>query len=261
MRRVRLLAPFEAIQGNLSGRQDLRYAEHDNKAYESPAGKKNYARNYTPRYIGSYITKSGKSVFRVKTKSAVHMTPKATKAMALLGGAGAVYGALIKVKTTATYLGVLAQYNALVAIGEKRSFQQYCMDIIRQAIVAHAQNVTFAGPATLVTFKNPWYNGTMSTDVTISNAVLQKFWLQLCENAISFNVSGMKGLAKSGDSFDDVAAANYNNLGIVITTISSVQYPTINGLFIYNDAGDAVTGGSTIEVTEDYELDATTPEA
>ena len=261
MRKVRLIAPFLAIQGNLSGAQDLRYAENDNKAFESPAGKKNFARNYDPRYIGSLNTKTGKYTYRVKTKSAVHMTPKATKAMALLGGAGAVYGALIKVKTTATYLGVLAQYNAIVALGDKRTFQKYCMDHIRQAILAGAQNVTFAGPATLVTFKNPWKDGTMSADVTISNAVLQKFWLELCPTAISFEVDGIKGLAISGDDFDIIIASNYNNLGLTGQSIGGNEYVMLNGFYMIGANQAYIETGATVIENGKYTLTATAPEA
>lgn len=261
MRRVRLLAPFEAIQGNLSGRQDLRYAEHNNKAYESPAGKKNFARNYTPRYIGSYISKSGKSVFRVKTKSAVHMTPKATMAMALLGGAGAVYGALIKVKTTATYLGVLAQYNALVAIGEKRSFQQYCMDIIRQAIVAHAENVTFAGPATLVTFKNPWYDTRMGTDVQISQAVLVKFWPELHEDGITFKVDGIGAVAEGGSNFEDLITGNNNILSLESQEVGSTEYVKKGNYWLKNPSGEHVKVEDGIIANGKYTLTDVAPSA
>ena len=261
MRKVRLIAPFLAIQGNLSGAQDLRYAENDNKAFESPAGKKNFARNYDPRYIGSLNTKTGKYTYRVKTKSAVHMTPKATKAMALLGGAGAVYGALIKVKTTATYLGVLAQYNALVAIGEKRTFQKYCMDIIRQAIDAHAQNVTFAGPATLVTFKNPFFNGEMSTDVTISNSVLVKFWTQLHANGITFNVDAQTGIADEGDSFADIAGSASDVLSLSLANVGGTEYVKQGTNWLKDEDGDFVEGANNIIGGGKYTLTATAPEA
>lgn len=261
MRRVRMLAPFEAIQGNLSGRQDLRYAENDNKAYESPAGKKNYARNYTPRYVGSYITKSGKSIFRVKTKTAVHMTAKATKAMALLGGAGAVYGALIKVKTTATYLAVLAQYNALVALGEKRSFQQYCMANIRQAILANAENVTFAGPATLAQFKNPWYDGSMSADVTISTAVLVKFWPELTEDGFNFEVDSQKGIAMSDNAFNDIIGTGRNVLNLSTVQVSDTTYVKQGASWLKDSEGAYVVDSDDIIPNGKYTLTATAPTA
>lgn len=261
MRKVRLIAPFLAIQGNLSGAQDLRYAENDNKAFESPAGKKNFARNYDPRYIGSLNTKTGKYTYRVKTKSAVHMTPKATKAMALLGGTGAVYGALIKVKTTATYLGVLAQYNAIVALGDKRTFQKYCMDQIMQAIAANAQNVTFAGPATVVNFKNPWYDGSQSADVTISQNVLVKFWGELALNGIYFFVDGQKGIAINSWCFDDLdgsPAVNILPLGSV--EIGSKTYVIKGDLYLKLN-GAYVEDSDVIVVNGEYFLTATAPEA
>lgn len=261
MRKVRLIAPFLAIQGNLSGAQDLRYAENDNKAFESPAGKKNFARNYDPRYIGSLNTKTGKYTYRVKTKSAVHMTPKATKAMALLGGAGAVYGALIKVKTTATYLGVLAQYNALVAIGEKRSFQQYCMDIIRQAILAGAQNVTFAGPATVVNFKNPWYDGGQSTDVTISNSVLVKFWTQLAADGIEFKVDSQKGIAFNGSGFDELCLnESMNVLGLTSVSVEGTGYIKQGANFLKLGA-NYITDEDVVTANAEYVLTAIAPSA
>lgn len=261
MRRISYIAPVDAMQGNLSGTQDLRYALNNNKAYESPANKKNYAKNYDPRFIGSKISATGKKVFRVKTKSAVRMTAKATKAMALLGGAGAVYGALIKVKTTATYLGVLAQYNALVAIGEKRSFQQYCMDIIRQAIAAHAENVTFTGPATLAQFKNPWYDGTMTAAVTISSNVLAKFWTELNPNGINFSVEGQKGICNEGDDFDKVLDSPLNVLGLTSATVGQETYVKKGDLWLKAAADEYVNAGMEIEENKEYTLTTTAPSA
>ena len=261
MRKVRLIAPFLAIQGNLSGAQDLRYAENDNKAFESPAGKKNFARNYDPRYIGSLNTKTGKYTYRVKTKSAVHMTPKATKAMALLGGAGAVYGALIKVKTTATYLGVLAQYNALVAIGEKRTFQKYCMDIIMQAIAAYAQNVTFAGPATVVNFKNPWYDASMSADVTISQSVVVKFWSELHGNGITFEVGGAGAIAEGGFGFEDLIGGSLNILSLTSQEVGSTTYVKKGNDWLTYADGVHIEVSEEIIPNEKYSLTSVAPTA
>lgn len=70
------------MQGNLSGKQDLVYPTSDNKAWESPEGKQ-FARNYTPRYVGAMRAASGKVYFSVKARSAVNMTANVRRQQAI----------------------------------------------------------------------------------------------------------------------------------------------------------------------------------
>lgn len=215
MKRIEFIAPVEAVRGNLSGRQDLRYAENNNKAYESPAGSVNYARNYTPRYIGAKIAASGAKIFSVRTKNAVNMSPKAIKAMALLGGTGAIVGAILANKSEAPYVNAYAQWLELKNLGSTDSFRKTLSAWVRRALVNKSQNINFTGPRPLTTIKNPWYDGSQTTGAVISQAVLAQFWMQLATNAIEFTINGAKGYAQNGWSFDTLISGTGSSVNVL----------------------------------------------
>lgn len=218
MKRIEFIAPVEAIRGNLSGRQDLKYAENDNKAYESPMSQRNYARNYTPRFVGAKRAKDGLKYFQVRTKTAVGMTAKSKHAMALLGGAGAIIGYILGHKTSDLYAAVVAQYNALYAVssGQIGSLRAWLSRNVRAGLDAKQAVITLTGPEAPVSIDNPWNTikgGTTPPNVTISQSVLLKFWSELAANPITYNIGDESAPARAGMTFADVIrAANFLNL-------------------------------------------------
>lgn len=251
MKRIEFIAPVEAIRGNMSGRQDLRYAENDNKAYEAPALKRNYARNYTPRFIGAKVSATGKKYFTVKTKVCTHVTTKWKKAAALLGGAGVIFASIVRDKTAAIYTGLVAQYDALVELGMKKTFRQYVMDGLRTGLDAKLGNITFAGPVSPVNVDNPWVKQAASLNVSISNEVLVKFWEQLAWDPIFFSVEGMTGVAHDGDPFTDVIENKYNVLNLTASGEENVQY---NGHAISLDGETAIAKSASVTENAQYTL-------
>lgn len=250
MKRIEFIAPVEAIRGNLSGRQDLRYAENNNKAYESPAGSVNYARNYTPRFVGAKVAKSGLKYFAVRTKSAVNMSPKAMKAMALLGGTGAIVGAILANKSEAPYVNAYAQWLELVNLGSKDSFRKTLSAWVRKGLAAKAETIVFAGPRPATTIKNPWYDGTQTTGAIISSGVLAQFWMQLAPNAISFSVAGKKGFAQTGWDFVHLVGAPYINvLGL---TIYDNAYVECQGEYVTTSDDDYADSTHVILANESF---------
>lgn len=228
MKRIEFIAPVEAMRGNLSGAQNLKYPTQNNKAFESPEGSVNYARNYATRFIGAKRASDGSKYFAVKTKTATHITARSLMAMALLGGAGAMYAALVRDKASATYTGIYAQWVELQNIGETRSFREFVMDAFRRMLVAKSQNVVFTGPRPgAITIQNPWVTGQQTEDVQVSHSILVKFWAQLAVDGISYEVEGMKGIASSGDTFEDIfedAIENVLNFsGVEIGSTSYVK--------------------------------------
>lgn len=248
MKRIEFIAPVEAVRGNLSGRQDLRYAENNNKAYESPAGSVNYARNYTPRYIGAKIAASGAKIFSVRTKNAVNMSPKAIKAMALLGGTGAIVGAILAAKTGTPYANAYAQWLELKNLGNTDSFRKTLSGWVRKALVAKSEFINFTGPRPLTTIKNPWFDGSQTTGAAVSQSVLVEFWGQLAPDAVVFTVEGLKAIGKTTMAFGDLTAAPAMNvLGFDIQTIGSEDFILCNEEFVKDPSGNYVQA-------EDYPL-------
>ena len=213
---IEFIAPVEAIRGNMSGRQDLRYAENDNKAFESPVGRTNYARNYTPRFIGAKIASTGKKYFAVKTKTATKINARTLKAMALLGGAGAIYSTMLRRKDLQPYIQMdrLYQYN-VDQLGYTGTFRKFVMDFLRKGLAAKVENFTAQVASISLSFKNPWYDGTMTDGATVKQDILVKFWDQLTPDAIGFAVEGSKGIAKSGMHFNDLTSYGINILNII----------------------------------------------
>ena len=237
MKRVDFVPGFPELRGNVSGKQKLEYAENDNPAYDGPVGQKNYARNYKAAIVVSKRASDGRMYFSVRTKTANHLTSRAKKAMALLGGAGAVYAAIVRTKSTATYQGIYAQWAKLVEYGSTKTFRQWVMDTIRTALMSNAQNCVFTGPLSPVTVKNPWYDGSQSADATISNANLVKFWGELHTNGIYFTVGGAKGIATTGDEFQSIINSHYNVLSLVANQQS---YITMGGNYLITALGAGV---------------------
>ena len=257
MKRIEFIAPVEAVRGNLSGRQDLRYAENNNKAYESPAGSVNYARNYTPRYIGAKIAASGAKIFSVRTKNAVNMSPKAVKAMALLGGTGAIVGAILANKSEAPYTNAYAQWLELKNLGSTDSFRKTLSAWVRRALVNKAETISFTGPRPVTTIKNPWYDGTQTTGAVIAANVLAQFWMQLAPNAISFTVAGKIGFAQTG--WDFVRVISVPAINVLGLTIYDSTYVECYGEYVTTSDNDYADSTHVILANEVFGTTITEP--
>lgn len=259
MKKIEFIAPVEAMRGKLSGNQTLLYAENDNPAFESPKGQRNYARNYRPSFIGAKVSSTGKVYFSVKTKSAVHMTNKAIQAMALQGATGAIVGALLAAKTAQPYLTANAAYMLARLKNQRLTFRKYVSDKVRAAVAAKAANINWTELTVSVSFKNPWYDGTMTSGAEVSNDVLAKFWSQLAPDGIQFKVDGQIGIANTGNTFADVIDDPINILGLTaaetgeqILVKQGDRWLILNGIY--------VTVGSVIVADTNFDLTATAPE-
>lgn len=226
MKRIEFIAPVEAIRGNLSGKQkNLVYAENDNPAYEAPIGRQ-YARNYRPSFIGAKRASDGLKYFSVKTKSATGLTLSSKKAMAVLGGAGALIAAILRDPSRKTALQLQLEYNiqhGLVETGT--SLRKWMSEKVQNALRMKAQIIDFKAGAgtTEVKVKNPWVEGGIAPEVGVGEIVLSKFWGMLADQPIEYKLSGYskKGIAHEGDTFgNDFFPSAYNVFGL--TSASAV---------------------------------------
>lgn len=220
MKRIEFIAPVEAIRGNMSGAQKLVYAENDNPAYASPMGQRNYARNYRPSFIGAKRAKDGLKYFTVRTKSAVRMTAKSKKAMALLGGTGAIFASILRSKSSQLYANLYAQWLELQNLGSKKTFKQSVCDAIRAGLIAKQAEIPYSGPRGVVNITNPWNYTGETPNVTVGTDILVKFWTELATNGINYTVDGLMGIARSGDIFGSTYfSSNLNILGLDEATV------------------------------------------
>lgn len=216
MNRIEFIAPVEAMRGNLSGNQDLVYPTENNKAYESPVGSVNYARNYAARFIGAKIAKSGLKYFAVRTKSATHLTSAAKHAMALLGGAGAIYAAIVNNPTKKA--AVMAVWEKGRELGDTKSFRAYVMEQIRWQLELHATTINFVRASTVASVDNPWGKFTGNLDITISEQVRIKFWTELVLGGIVYYIDGSNGIGFAGaETWNSQVSSNYNYLQLTVS--------------------------------------------
>lgn len=234
MKIVEFIAPVEAIRGNMSGRQDLLYPTDDNKAYEGPVGSVNYARNYTPRFVGAKIAKSGKKYFTVRTKSANHLTAKSKKAMAVLGATGALYAALLK--APALKAQAESVYANAQELGDTRSFRKFMMDYLRNGIIGRVTTITLNVAGASVSIDNPWAKVSGVLNLPVSQGVRMKFWTELAFQGIEFTIDGAKGIGFLDTVFEMIVTSNLNVLGLTIEE-GTVRY---GGLIVRDSNGDAV---------------------
>lgn len=183
MKRIEFIAPVEAMRGNLSGKQDgLVYPQADNKAYESPVGSVNYAKNYRPSFIGAKRAKDGLKYFSVKTKTAIHLTTKSKKQMAVLGGAGACFAAIMANPTQS--MNVDAAYRYAYGLDRPtESLRQWLMKKIMKALTlrnAKLFTLQYTAQGAEVSVSNPWIElGDTTTRCRISGEVLDRFYTEL----------------------------------------------------------------------------------
>ena len=243
MKRIKYISPIEEMSGNLSGAQNLKYPTQNNKAFESPEGSVNYARNYKNRFIGAIRRKDGLCYFSVKTKTATHITTRSLQAMALLGGAGAMYAALVRTKSSATYAGIYAQWVELQNIGETRTFRKFVMDAFRRMLASKENNVTFTGPRPgSITVNNPW-KAAQSDDVKVSREILVKFWPQLSIEGFTFSIDSIKLVGFSVVDFEGTAELDANT-SLSITT-NEQGYVLMGGRYVLTPGGEYVQGTDT----------------
>ena len=257
MKRIEFIAPVESMRGNLGSKQDLRYAENDNKAFEAPDGRQ-YARNYQTRYVGAKRASDGLKIFQVKTKAATNLSVLTRKNMSVLGGTGAIVGAAKVGEHTLTG----APFYALVAV-INLAIKDYESDLpnLQQRAAIFFNNIGFdyvenkadvekfvfdciydmvKNGQTLIDWdyihgfvsaklENP-YGPTAAPNVTIGKATLVKFWTRLAPGGATFNVNSDTGICFEGMTFDMIVAGG--------------SLERLNILGLTNDDGDHVKLGN-----------------
>ena len=245
-----MLPPFESFQGNMGSKQDLRYPTNDNKAFDAPAGKVSYAKNYQPRFIAARVARTGINYFAVKTKAAFKATAKALKQCALMGATSAIYG--ISIKNATLLLALEAAYSLAVADGYEGTFHKFCHEQIMNALALGAATIVVAyGTASVNLGNNPYSSA--ETAIAISSKLLVKFWKQLTASGIKFVVDGKAGIAIVEDDFDGVISNsrfNVLNLSASSNKVKQGDKWLLNASLEYVGTSDIISDGDVYTLTE-----------
>lgn len=168
MKRIEYIAPVQSMSGNLSGRQDIVYSVDGDKAYELGEGVFS-AIGYQPRLIAQYRRADGRAYFIVRTKNTSNCSAVARRNWAVSGATFAIIGAIMRAKGTAIYTSIR---NAYTSAGAAHTFRAWCTQIVRSAIAAGSEVITFAEG---VTVNNPYVAATQTEGVEISAEIISKF--------------------------------------------------------------------------------------
>lgn len=164
--------PIDYMRGNLSGRQSLEYGTNDSKAYDQPTGEKTAANNYQPRLVAKVLRApyaNRRRYFQVRTRTSVNMTDAMRNNMALMGGAGALYGAIIR-QNGDTYRECVYQWQTYAAKGE--TFRAFVIKAIR---VMLENGTDYGDLGDSEVFENPWKLGNDNVLVPVPSDKFDKF--------------------------------------------------------------------------------------
>lgn len=257
-KRVKMIAPFEVFTGNVSGKQELKYAKHDNPAFEAPDGLQ-YARNYKPRYIVAQRNSDGLAYFGVRRRSAVNNTASSRLQQAALGGAAALAAVIIEDPQFATpadlLLGSFMNGKKFGKIKEKslRAWITACIlptlkmqrDMYSMPLYNAEGDVTSS-----VSFYSPW--GDPQFDPTrnpsVSDDILVKFWPYLTQGGIVFTIDGKQGVADLGETWDSLVTTGHN--------ILNVSIDSDNHVVIGTPARVVTSGGNAVSKDDEIHAEA-----
>lgn len=251
-RKINYIDPVESVQGLLGSKQDLQYAENNNRAFESPAGQRNYARNYSTRFVGLKRARDGKKYYAVRKKSAFTASSAALKACALLSCARSIYGEIKK--NLATYTSVQSLYNRYVADGGTETLYRWTFKQIYEQLKHDAENLIIAyADVTTKLGGNPF--GTTTPRAPIGQNVLVKFWEYMRDGNVYFYINGQKGIAFNGAQFSDIIDDDVINVLSLTTRFVSGQnllcYSTYD---VTDEDGVSVTTSSYVAAEYNYRL-------
>lgn len=223
-KKVKMIAPFEVITGNVSGKQELKYAKNDNPAFEAPDGLQ-YARNYKPRYIVAQRNSDGLAYFGVRRRSAVNNTPQSRLQQAALGGAAALATVIMENPTWASQMDlILASFLNGVKAGKikEKSVRAWMTSCILPSLKDKREMYLFplyledGTTSGSVAFYSPWGDPQFDSvrNPAVASDILVKFWLYLANNGIVYTINGKTGIAFTGMTFGEIIGSIFNVLDL-----------------------------------------------
>lgn len=258
---IHMQDPFDVLTGNLGSKQDLRYREHNNKAYEAPDGVAP-AKNYHTRYIG--VRKADGTVyFMVKKKSTSKLSSKTRMTMAILGSIAAIKSAE-KTGHSADWANLHSIYIYRMAHGGDEagsgiSFDKWLGYWLRRMLRYKMGSINLSGSGLSVTILNP-YTSFDDDALAISSKTFKKFVFAMTvdPSVVEIKVDGQSFPAVAATKWNvfkgaDMTNANYVNTYTGFDVPSSDDAPvTYNNLQLYTSAGVAVKSDDNIIANEAY---------
>lgn len=237
-KKVFMIAPFDALTGNLSGDQVLQYAENNNPAYEAPNGTQ-YARNYRTRYVGARRGKDGLVYFQVKQSTATVLTASSRRAMAIIGVTAAIRSSLMrshasdwrKINQAFEYL----KAHEILPEGQD-TFNKWFSAQIKDMLVYKRTSWSFTQASISFTIHNP-YDLNSSEALGIKQSTWVKFATIFLIPATAGNVILMLSVDGKAIVAQGASGFTWNTLVSAISTQLNANYKlNLTGLSLTDDA-------------------------
>lgn len=261
-KKVFMISPFEALTGNLSGDQDLQYAENNNPAYEAPNGTQ-YARNYRTRYVGARRGKDGLVYFQVKQTTATVLTASTRRTMAIIGVTAAIRSALMSAHAT-DWSKINQAFDYIKAQGQlpegQDTFNKWFSAQIKNMLVYKRATWSFSQASISFTIHNP-YDIASADALVIKKSIWVKFanffaFNGTAQGGIFYTIDGMKLFApydliegvQGVPAFEDlvpgsVSNPNYKAIAADLA-LNGTGKLTYKSMPVYDTSGAEVTGFS-----------------
>jgi hypothetical protein len=166
MKRIAYIAPVNWMRGKLAGNQDLKYNGVD--AYSVAVGEEIRAEDYRSIVIAKVLREPYRDrlrFFQVRTRSTVNMTATMHRNLALMGGAGAIFAALLRQKESVIYI------NCVSACPKGMTLRAFITPLLRAGLAAKEEHISIADNVFIV---NPWVTSE-TPNVPVPAEVLSKF--------------------------------------------------------------------------------------
>ena len=254
MRRITYIEAIESIQGQLGTRQDLRYANSNNKAWYSPVGGRQSARNYNVRFIGMRRTIDGRNYYAVKKKSTFKNTQVTRLSCAYMGATASVVNSILH---TLTVMHVWqAAYTAYLNAGGKDSIRKWMTDIVRPQLINKATRIILINGGQQQSLGYNPYSKILNETLSIPSETLSKFAPYLDNTFFNFEINGFFGKAVSWSGLtwkNWVNVARLNHYGFTTQTESGQEYVKLGQYYLCAVEGGAVGAGDEMDFGT-YEL-------
>lgn len=159
--------PIAWVSGNISGRQDLNYDGVG--AYETT--QPTAASNYAPRLVACAPYRR-RNYFCVRTKYTANVTNRSRLNLATMGGAGAIYSAIVRDKSSAIYAQCVAVKPRQLTL------RAFLVPLLRASLAGKVETIAIADGLSIV---NPWVSSA-APSVQVPQDVLDKFAPVLSNN-------------------------------------------------------------------------------
>lgn len=261
-KKIFMIAPFDAMTGNLSGDQVLKYAENNNPAYEAPNGTQ-YARNYRTRYVGARRGKDGLVYFQVKQTTATVLSASTRRTMAVIGVTAAIRSALMQAHA-ADWSKINQAFDYLKAQGllpeGQDTFNKWFSAQIKDMLVYKRATWSFTQASISFTVNNP-YNLTSAQALVIKQAIWVKFAnifaFGASQGGVYYTIDGsvlFAPYASGGElpTFTTIPKVNPHMSTLYAPMVLGDPYLTWNSQDVYTSTGSKVEADSTVIADEKY---------